>query len=62
MHRETVRKYMLTENLVRKSYKDRGMIENYFNYIKKRMEEDDGRHMGYLRGYSTLSDAAEGGS
>lgn len=24
MHRETVRKYMLTENLVRKSYKDRG--------------------------------------
>jgi len=26
------------------------------------MEEDDGRHMGYLRGYSTLSDAAEGGS
>jgi transposase len=67
MHRETVRKYMFTENLVRKSYKDRGMIENYFNYIKKRMEEDDGlylktlwselRHMGYPGGYSTLSEA-----
>lgn len=67
MHRETVRKYMLTENLVRKSYKDRGMIENYFNYIKKRMEEDDSlylktlwselRNMGYPGGYSTLSEA-----
>jgi transposase len=43
------------------------MIENYFNYIKKRMEEDDGlylktlwselRQMGYPEGYSTLSEA-----
>jgi hypothetical protein len=67
MHRETVRKYMLTENLVRKSYRDRGMIENYFNYIKKRMKEDsclylktlwnELRHMGYPGGYSTLSEA-----
>jgi transposase len=43
------------------------MIENYFNYIKKRMEEDDSlylktlwselRHRGYPGGYSTLSEA-----
>jgi len=67
MHRNTVRKYMLTDTLVRKSYKDSSMIENYFNYIKKRLEEDSSlylkalwselRQMGYPGGYSMLSEA-----
>ena len=58
---------MLADTLVRKSYKDSSMIENYFNYIKKRLEEDSGlylktlwselRQMGYPGGYSTLSEA-----
>jgi len=67
MSRQTVRKYMSTETLVRKSYKNRGMIENYFNHIRKRIEEDANlylktlwselRLMGYPGGYSTLSEA-----
>jgi DNA-binding NarL/FixJ family response regulator len=48
MSRQTVRKYMSMETLLRKSYKDRGMIENYFGHIKKRMKEDTGLYLKTL--------------
>lgn len=38
MHRETVRKYLSVDVLMRKSYGERGMIETHFEYIKERME------------------------
>jgi len=67
MHRNTVRKYLSTDVLMRKSYGERGMIEAYFEYIKERMKADPNIHLktlwtelkqkGYPGAYSTLSES-----
>lgn len=67
MHRNTVKKYLTTDVLMRKSYGERGMIEAYFEYIKKRMEAAPNIHLktlwtelkqkGYPGAYSTLSES-----
>lgn len=64
MNRITVRKYLSVEVLMRKSYRERGMIESYFNFIKQRMKEvpaiqlktlwADLKEQGYPGAYSTL--------
>lgn len=65
MNRTTVRKYLSVEVLLRKSYRERGMIESYLNFIKQRMEEVPAIQLktlwvelweqGYPGAYSTLS-------
>jgi len=67
MNRTTVKKYLSVEVLMRKSYREKGMIESYFNFIKQRMEEVPAiqlntlwaelREQGYPGAYSTLSEA-----
>jgi len=67
MNRTTVRKYLSVEVLMRKSYREKGMIESYFNFIKQRMEEvpaiqlntlwTELREQGYPGAYSNLSEA-----
>lgn len=67
MHRETVRKYLSVDVLMRKSYGERGMIETHFEYIKERMEAYlniqlktlwiELKQKGYPGAYITLSEA-----
>ena len=67
MHRDTVRKYLSMDVLMRKSYGERGMIEAHFEYIKERMKSDPNIHLktlwtelkqkGYPGAYSTLSES-----
>src|SRR5690606_31494315 len=67
MHRQTVKKYMAMDILPRKAYRNKGMVENYFPYIKQRMEGDPGiylktlwneiKELGYPGAYTTFSDA-----
>lgn len=67
MHKDTVRKYLSVEVLMRKSYGERGMIETHFEYIKERMERNPSiqlktlwvelKQKGYSGAYSTLSEA-----
>ncbi|MES2653389.1 MAG: ISL3 family transposase [Bacteroidota bacterium] len=67
MSRSTVRKYLQTDSLTRKSYGTERMTENHFDYIRKRLQEDPSlylktlwtelRSLGYNGGYSTLSEA-----
>lgn len=67
MHRQTVKKYMTMEALPRKMYKDQNMVEQYFPYIRRRMQEDKSiylrtlwgelKNLGYSGAYSTLSEA-----
>jgi len=67
MHRDTVRKYLSMDVLMRKSYGERGMIEAYFDYIIERMEAEPNIHLktlwtelkqkGYPGAYSTLSES-----
>ncbi|KAA6432236.1 ISL3 family transposase [Dyadobacter flavalbus] len=67
MHRQTVKKYMAMQILPRKIYNDQGMVEQYFPYIRQRMQENKDLYLktlwtelkerGYNGAYSTLSDA-----
>ena len=67
LHRQTLKKYLDLEALPRKSQGSGNIIEQYFPYIKQRMEEEPGiylttlwnelKEQGYPGAYTTLSDA-----
>lgn len=67
MHRQTVKKYMEMQALSRRSHGERKMLEQYFPYINRRMEEapplylktlwNELKQLGYQGAYTTLSEA-----
>lgn len=70
MHRQTVKKYLDMDTLPRKSLGTANTVEQYFPYIKKRMEEDPDlflttlwnelkEHHGYPGAYTTLCEALQ---